>query len=107
LGGLRHHDREGLAADAILLGGEVEGDIVSLKDVVDGRGGSIVGGITDREGEVTQAEGVWFGVGGALAVLPGAEKEEESHDGQIGDGALVVGGAGVLGDKCLEMDEQL
>jgi hypothetical protein len=48
---------EGLAADAILLGREVEGD-VALKDAVDGRSCSIVGGVTDEEGDVAQAEGV-------------------------------------------------
>jgi hypothetical protein len=34
---------------------------------------------------------VQFGVVAAFAVLPGAEKEEESQDGQIGDGFLLIG----------------
>jgi hypothetical protein len=51
-------------------------------------------------------EGMGFSVGTALAVLPRAEKEEESHDGQIGDGALLVGGSWEARDSVLEVDKQ-
>jgi hypothetical protein len=98
---------DGFATDAVLLGGEVEGSVVGFEDAINGGGGSIVGGVADRKGDVAQSEGMRFGVGATLAVLPLAEKEEESQDGQIGDGALVVGGVGVLGDNGLDVDEQL
>jgi hypothetical protein len=41
----------------------------------------IQGDITNGEGDVAESEGVGFCVGAALAILPGVEKEEESHDG--------------------------
>jgi hypothetical protein len=47
-----------------------------------------------------------LGVGAALAVLPGAEKEEESHDGQIGGGELALGGGWEAGDGVLDVDEE-
>jgi hypothetical protein len=47
-----------------------------------------------------------FRVGATLAVLPGAEKEEESHDGQIGDAPLPVSGVGELGNGGVLVDKQ-
>jgi hypothetical protein len=96
----------GFAADAVLLRGEVEGRIVGLEDAGNWGGCSIVVGVTNREGDVAEAEGMGVRVGAALAVLPGAEKEEESQDGQIGDTFLPVGGVGECGDGSVLVDEQ-
>jgi hypothetical protein len=47
-------------------------------------------------------------IGAALTILfPGVEKEEESHDGQIGNGSLMVSGARELSDGSVQVDEQL
>jgi hypothetical protein len=98
---------DGFTTDAVLLRGEVERNVVGLQDAVEGSSGGVVVSVPDGKGDVLETEGVRLGVGPALAVLPGAEKEEESHEGQIGDGAL-VGGSGVeLGNDLVHVDEEL
>jgi hypothetical protein len=98
---------DGLAANAIFLCRKVERNIISVEDACDGRGGGIEVGVADGEGDVAEAEGMRLRVGAALAVLPGAEKEEESHDGQIRDAALTVGCGDKLGDGGMLVDEEL
>jgi hypothetical protein len=95
------------STDTIFLGREVEGDVVGLEDATDRCGCAIEGGFANGEGDVPQSKGVGLRVGAALAVLPGAEKEKESHDGQIGDGPWSDGVTGELGGDGLQVDEQL
>jgi hypothetical protein len=95
---------DGLAADAILLGGEVESDYVT--DLLDGRRGGVEVGFADRKGDVPEAEGVRLRVGSAFAVFPGMEKEEESHEGQIGDGLLSRSGSVEIGDGVVDVYEE-
>jgi hypothetical protein len=85
---------DGLAADAILLCGEVEVDVVSLAYVGNMHGGGIESGVAVGKGDVSEPEGMGLGVRATLVVIPGVEKEEESPDGQIGNGLLMVGGVG-------------
>jgi hypothetical protein len=49
---------DGLAADAILLHGKVEGHVVGLVDAVEQGGHGIEVGVTDGEGDVSELEGV-------------------------------------------------
>jgi hypothetical protein len=70
----------------LLLGGKVEGNLVGLQDLGDGHSGGIGGGVTNGEGNIAEPKGLRLHVGAALAVLHRVEKEEESHNGQIGDG---------------------
>jgi hypothetical protein len=81
------------SVDAVLLRRKVERDIVGLVDAVNLRGCGIAAGFANGKGDVAEAERVGLRVGAALAVLPGAEKEEESHDGQISN-SLLSGGCG-------------
>jgi hypothetical protein len=98
---------DGLAPDAVFLGRKVERKVVGLLDTLKRCGGRIIGCVANVEGDIAESEGMGYSAGAALAVLPGAEKEEESHDGQIGDGALQFGGGGgwEVGDNVLEVDE--
>ena len=81
----------GFATNAVLLRGEVEGSVIGLLNAFEGGCGGVEIGGADGKGDVAQPEGVRLGGVAALAVLPGAEKEEESHDGQISDGFLSIG----------------
>jgi hypothetical protein len=83
---------DGLAMDAVLLGRKIERDVVSLLDAVKRRDGGMIGGVADGKGDIAKSEWTGLGLGATLAVLPGVEKKEESHDGQIGNGALTFGG---------------
>jgi hypothetical protein len=96
---------DGLAADTAFLGGEIEGNVVGVSDAGKWGCSCVESGVAEREGDVSKTEGVGLGVGAALAILPGAEKEEESHDGQIGDGMLAGGSSGELGDGLLDVVE--
>jgi hypothetical protein len=98
---------DGLASDTAFLGSEIEGNVAGFADAGKWGCSCVEGDITEREGDVAQTEGMGFGVGAALAILPGAKKEEESHDGQIGDGVLLGGSSGELGDGLLDLVEEL
>jgi hypothetical protein len=77
-----------------------------LLDTLKRSGDRIIGCVANVEGDIAESEGMGFGVGAALAVLPGAAKEEESHDGQIGEGALPFNGGWEASNSVLEVDEQ-
>jgi hypothetical protein len=94
---------DGFASDTAFMGGEIEG----VADAGKWGCSCVEGGVAKREGDVTQMEGMGFGVGAPLTILPGAEKEEESHDSQIGDGVLPGGSSGELGDGLLDVVEEL
>jgi hypothetical protein len=74
---------DGLAMDTAFLGGEREGSVVSFADAEKWGCSCIESGVAKREGDVAKMEGVGFGVGPALAILPGWRRKKKAMTARL------------------------